>query len=33
MPVTILDEVLTAAHISEPELKREIALVLFQLDR
>ena len=33
MPVTIPDEVLTAAHISEPELKQELALALFQQDR
>ena len=26
MPVTIPDEVLMAAHISEPELKQELAL-------
>ena len=33
MPVTISDEVLTAAHISEPELKQELALALFQKER
>jgi predicted HTH domain antitoxin len=33
MPVTISDEVLTAAHISGPELKRELALTLFQQER
>jgi len=33
MPVTISDELLTAAHISEPELKQELALTLFQQDR
>ena len=33
MPFTISDEVLTAAHISEPELKRELALTLFQQER
>jgi predicted HTH domain antitoxin len=33
MPVTIPDEVLAAAHISGPELKREIALTLFQQER
>jgi len=33
MPVTISDEVLTAAHISGPELKQELALALFQQDR
>ena len=33
MPVTISDEVLTAAHISEPELKQEVALTLFQQER
>jgi predicted HTH domain antitoxin len=33
MPVTISDEVLAAAQISEPELKREIALALFQKER
>jgi hypothetical protein len=32
MPVTISDEVLTAAHIREPELKQELALALFQQD-
>jgi len=33
MPVTISDEVLVAAHLSEPELKRELALALFQQER
>ena len=33
MPVTISDEVLTAAHLSEPELKQELALALFQQER
>ncbi len=33
MPVTISDDVLAAAHISEPELKRELALTLFEQDR
>ncbi|MGA7234836.1 MAG: UPF0175 family protein [Bryobacteraceae bacterium] len=33
MPVTISDELLSAAHITEPELKRELALALFQQDR
>jgi predicted HTH domain antitoxin len=33
MPVTISDEVLTAAHISEPEVKQELALALFQQER
>jgi predicted HTH domain antitoxin len=33
MPVTISDEVLTAAHISELELKQEVALTLFQQER
>ena len=33
MPVTISDEVLTAAHLSEPELKEELALALFQQER
>jgi len=33
MPVTISNEVLTAAHISEPELKQEFALALFQQER
>ena len=33
MPLTIPDEVLAAAHISEPELKREVALTLFQQER
>jgi predicted HTH domain antitoxin len=27
------DEMLTAAHISEPELKRELVLTLFQQER
>ena len=33
MPVTIPDDVLTAAQISGPELKREIAVTLFQQER
>ena len=33
MPVTIPDEVLATAHISGPELKRELALTLFQQER
>jgi predicted HTH domain antitoxin len=33
MPVTISDEVLTAAHLSEPELKQELAMALFQQER
>jgi len=33
MPVTIPDEVLTAAHITEPELKQELAVTLFQQER
>lgn len=33
MPVTISDEVLVTAHITEPELKRELALTLFQRER
>jgi predicted HTH domain antitoxin len=33
MPVTISDEVLTAAHISEPELRQELALALFSQER
>jgi predicted HTH domain antitoxin len=33
MPVTIPDEILAAAHITEPELRRELALTLFQQER
>jgi predicted HTH domain antitoxin len=33
MPVTIPDEVLTAAHLNEVELKRELAIALFQQER
>jgi predicted HTH domain antitoxin len=33
MPVTTSDEVPQAAHLSEPELKRELALTLFQQER
>jgi predicted HTH domain antitoxin len=33
MPVTISDEVLAAARITEPELKQERALSLFQRER
>ena len=32
-PVTIPGEVLTAAHISEPELKQELALTRFRQER
>jgi predicted HTH domain antitoxin len=33
MPVTITDDVLSAAHLSEAELKRELALTLFASER
>jgi len=33
MPLTIPDDVLAAAHITELELKRELALTLFQQER
>jgi predicted HTH domain antitoxin len=33
MSVTISDEVLVAAHITESELKQELALALFQQER
>jgi predicted HTH domain antitoxin len=33
MSITISDDVLTAARISGPELKQEIALTLFQQER
>ena len=33
MPVTIPDDVLTAAHLSEPELRRELAVALFREER
>jgi predicted HTH domain antitoxin len=33
MSVTIPDEVLAAAHLTEPELRRELALTLFQQER
>jgi predicted HTH domain antitoxin len=33
MPVTIPDELLAAAHLSEPERKQELALTLFQQER
>ena len=33
MAVTISDEVLSAAHITESELKRELAIALFQQER
>lgn len=33
MPLYIPDEVLAAAHITELELKRELALTLFQQER
>ncbi len=31
--MTIPDEILTAAHMSEPEIRRELALALFQQER
>jgi predicted HTH domain antitoxin len=33
MPVTISDDVLAAAHLTEPELKQELAIALFQQER
>jgi len=33
MPLTIPDEVLAAARITEPELRREVAVTLFQQER
>jgi len=33
MPVTIPDEVLVAARMSEPELRQELALTLFRQER
>jgi predicted HTH domain antitoxin len=33
MPVTITDEVLSAAHLSEAELKRGLAFTLFEQER
>ena len=33
MAITIADEVLAAAHMNEVELKRELALALFQQER
>ncbi len=33
MPLTISDEILAAAHITELELKQELALTLFQQER
>jgi predicted HTH domain antitoxin len=33
MPVTISDDVLAAARMSEPEIKRELALTLFQQEK
>jgi predicted HTH domain antitoxin len=33
MVVTIADEVMDAAHITEPEVRQELALTLFQQDR
>lgn len=33
MPVTITDDVLAAAHLSEPELRLELAVALFREDR
>jgi predicted HTH domain antitoxin len=33
MTVTIPDDVLTAAHLSEQELKRELAIALFREER
>jgi predicted HTH domain antitoxin len=33
MAITIADEVLAAAHMSELELKRELGLALFQQER
>ena len=33
MPVTIDDSILTAAHLDESSLKRELAILLFQQER
>ena len=33
MPVTIPDSVLAAAHLTEPELRRELAVALFREER
>jgi predicted HTH domain antitoxin len=33
MPVTITDDVLTAAHLTELQLKQELAITLFQQER
>jgi predicted HTH domain antitoxin len=33
MPVTLSDDVLAAAHLSEPELRLELAVALFREDR
>ncbi|MBI3491043.1 MAG: UPF0175 family protein [Acidobacteria bacterium] len=33
MPVTISDDVLAAAHLSEAELRRELAVALFREER
>ena len=33
MPLTISHEMLRAAHITEPELRQELALTLFQQER
>ncbi len=33
MTVTISDELLESAHLSEPEVKKELALTLFQQER
>ncbi len=33
MPVTIPDDVLAAAHLSEPEMRRELAIALFREER
>jgi predicted HTH domain antitoxin len=33
MPVTISDDVLAAAHLSEPELRLEVAVALFREER
>jgi len=33
MPVKISDEMLAAAHLNETEMKRELAISLFALDR
>jgi predicted HTH domain antitoxin len=33
MPVTIPDDIVEAAHITEPEIRQELALALFQQER